>query len=82
MLRDAILGLYKTGHTQLVVDLTNCKFIDSTGLGMFLAIHKRFKETEAELRFVIIARQTKRALEITSLDRVFEVYSSLDAATT
>lgn len=68
--------------TQVVVDLSDVTFLDSTGLGVLVAALKRVRESDTggDLRLVVTRPQVTKVLEVTGLSTVFAVYSSLDAA--
>lgn len=79
-LRDRILKLLETGEINLVVDLAEVRFIDSSGLGALLSGYKN-----ATLRagtFVLAALQprVKSMFELTRLQRVFEIYDKVEEA--
>ena len=67
--------------SALVVDLERVTFMDSTGLGVLVSALKRVREMNGELRVVCTRRAILRVLEITGLDKVLSLYSSLDEAT-
>lgn len=77
--REALLECCAEGPNRLVVDLSGVKFIDSTALGVLIEARMRMENRRA---FLLAAPglETKRALEISGLDRHFAVHDSLDAA--
>jgi len=77
--REALLECCSEGPQRLVVDLSGVKFIDSTALGVLIEARTRMENRRA---FLLAAPglETKRALEISGLDRHFSVHDSLDAA--
>ena len=77
--RDALLQCCAESPERLVVDLSGVKFIDSTALGVLIEARTRMENRRA---FLLAAPglETKRALEISGLDRHFSVHDSLDAA--
>jgi anti-sigma B factor antagonist len=77
--REALLECCSEGPQRLVVDLSAVKFIDSTALGVLIEARTRMENRKA---FLLAAPglETKRALEISGLDRHFSVHDSLDAA--
>lgn len=77
--REALLECCAEGPNRLVVDLSGVKFIDSTALGVLIEARTRMENRRA---FLLAAPglETRRALEISGLDRHFAVYDSLDAA--
>ena len=77
--RDALLGEAEKKPERLVVDLSRVTFIDSTGLGVLIEARTRLPNKRA---FILASPglETRRALEISGLDRHFAVHDSLDAA--
>ncbi len=80
--RAALGEASERGNHQLIVDLTNVEFLDSTGLGALIGAQRRAKEVSGDVRLVVKEGQILRLLRITGLLRVFPVYASLDAART
>ena len=77
--RDALLGAAGSSPERLVVDLSKVTFIDSTGLGVLIEARARMTDRGA-FRLVAPGVETRRALEISGLDRHFIVHDSLEAA--
>lgn len=65
---------------QLVIDLTECGFIDSSVLALFVELRKRLNST-ARSRFAVVADgQPLQVIQTTQLDREIPVFSSPDDA--
>ena len=64
---------------RVVIDLSSVTFIDSTGLGVLIEARSRLENKD---RFLLAAPglETRRALEISGLDRHFAVHASVDDA--
>ena len=77
--RDALLGEAEKRPQRLVVDLSRVTFIDSTGLGVLIEARTKLQNRRAFL-LASPGLETRRALEISGLDRHFAVHESLDAA--
>jgi anti-sigma B factor antagonist len=77
--RDELLAVAGRSPDRLVVDLSDVTFIDSTGLGVLIEARTRLPNRRG---FLLAAPgvETRRALEISGLDRHFTVHDSLDAA--
>ena len=80
-LKSAIGVALDRGATELIVDLDQVIFMDSTGLGVLVGGLKRLREVGGELRIVCTRRPILRILEITGLDKVIPLYSALAEAT-
>ena len=79
-LRTRMAELIDDGHTCIVVDLGGTDFLDSTGLGALVAALKRLRMKDGEIRVVCASGHVRKVFEITSLDRVFAMHETLDAA--
>ena len=77
--RAALEQASADGAERVVVDLSEVEFIDSTALGVLIEARSRFPNRKA---FVLAGPglETRRALEISGLDRHFGVHSSVDEA--
>lgn len=77
-LRECLQGLHERGITDhLVVDLSGCTFIDSTGLGLLVEAQRR---AESPLNVVVTEPQILQALSVTALDNLFAVHKTREAA--
>lgn len=77
--RDTLLECCAESPDRLIVDLSGVKFIDSTALGVLIEARTRLPNRRG---FLLAAPglETRRALEISGLDRHFSVHESLDDA--
>lgn len=77
--RDVLLECCAESPKRLIVDLSAVKFIDSTALGVLIEARTRMPNRRG---FLLAAPglETRRALEISGLDRHFSVHESLDDA--
>lgn len=79
-LRDAIAEIPKEGPPRVVIDLEGVSFVDSTGLGSVIAALKVLRSIQGELRLAAPNQQARVVLELTTLDRVFPYYASVEEA--
>lgn len=79
--RDVLLECCAESPDRLIIDLSGVKFIDSTALGVLIEARTRLPNRRG---FLLAAPglETRRALEISGLDRHFAVHESLDDART
>ena len=79
--REALLECCAESPERLIVDLSDVKFIDSTALGVLIEARTRLANRRG---FLLAAPglETRRALEVSGLDRHFSVHETLDAAKT
>jgi anti-sigma B factor antagonist len=78
--RAALLDAIEKAHHNLIVDLSQLEFLDSTGLGVLIGAHRRTSERNGTFRLVISNGPISRLLNITGLIAVFSVYHSLEDA--
>ena len=77
LLRDIVMALAEapTGAPRVVCDLTELQFVDTTGLGMFVEALARMREAGGDLQLRSPQGPTRRAMELTGLDKVFDLSS-------
>ena len=77
--RQALLDACADRPERLVVDLGEVDFVDSTALGVLIEARTKLTNKRA---FMLAAPglETRRALEISGLDRHFSVHDSVPAA--
>jgi anti-sigma B factor antagonist len=80
-LRGCLHRLLDDGATDLVVDLTDASFVDSTILGVLVGAQQRLNRAGRRLTLVCSREAILRVLRLTSLDRVFVVRGSLEEVT-
>jgi anti-sigma B factor antagonist len=64
----------------LVVDLTECEFLDSTGLATLLHGAKPAQNGESNVALVSPGGEVRRLLELTAIDRTIPVFDTLAEA--
>jgi anti-sigma B factor antagonist len=77
--RDALLMQAEREPKRLVVDLSRVTFIDSTGIGVLIEARTRLPNRQG---FLVVSPglETRRALEISGLVRLFSVHDTLEEA--
>jgi anti-sigma B factor antagonist len=77
--RQALFDACADHPERLVVDLGDVEFVDSTALGVLIEARTRLRNKRA---FLLAAPrlETRRALEISGLDRHFAVHETVPAA--
>jgi anti-sigma B factor antagonist len=78
--RAAFSEATEKGSHDLIVDLAQLEFLDSTGLGVLIGAHRRTAERGGSLRLVVSDGPISRLLNITGLITVFAVYHSMEDA--
>ena len=78
--RAALSEATDKGNHELIVDLTQLEFLDSTGLGVLIGAHRRAAEHGGSLRLIVGEGPISRLLNITGLISVFAVFHSIEDA--
>lgn len=82
-LKEAIGEAVKNnGPSRLVIDMESVSFVDSTGLGSVIAALKLVRGAKGDLRLAAPNQQVRVVLELTTLDRVFAYYATVEDALT
>ncbi|WP_299529805.1 STAS domain-containing protein [uncultured Streptomyces sp.] len=81
-LRDEALVLIREGHTQLVLDLGEVFFCDSSGLNALIGILRCAKAAGGSLTLAAVPDRVTRMLAVTGVAAVIASYPDADAAMT
>lgn len=73
-LRDRIDQGIEQGAKIILVDLKDVSFMDSSGLGALVTALKTVRSTGGKLCVCSVNEQVKILFELTSMDRVFEIF--------
>jgi anti-sigma B factor antagonist len=79
-LRDRILKLLESGEIRLVIDLSEVRFIDSSGLGALLSGYKNATLRSGSFVLTGLQPRVQSMFELTRLHRVFEIYPNVEGA--
>src|SRR5580698_2677950 len=78
--KDAVSDLIDRGVYNLVINLENVRYIDSTGLGVLIGGLKRVREHGGTVNLVCTNPQIRKIFDITGLVKIFGIFDSEDAA--
>ena len=78
--KQQLLETIGQGAKDVIVDLSDTTFIDSTTLGVLVGGVKRLRPNGGRLSLVCDDRNITKIFEITGLDQVFPIYGSRDEA--
>jgi anti-sigma B factor antagonist len=69
-----------TGEGLLVIDLTGVTFCDSSGLSLFVELHRKARVSGGELRLAGLQDMVATVVRATNLDRLLLLHPSVDDA--
>jgi anti-sigma B factor antagonist len=73
-LRDAIRELIGKGQKNILLNLGDVNYIDSSGLGELVSAYTTAKNQGASLRLLNLTKKVKDVLQLTKLYTVFDIY--------
>ncbi len=79
-LKETILHLIEHGDANIIVQLEQVRFIDSSGLGALLSGYKNAAAKSGKLVIANMQKQVLSMFELTRLNRVFEIYADVNEA--
>jgi anti-sigma B factor antagonist len=78
--REQLVDLIEAGSSELVVDLDDVDFIDSTGLGVLVGAVRRARAADGDVRLVCTNTRLLKVFDVTGLDEVFTIAESIENA--
>lgn len=79
-LKTEMNRLFAEGSKELIVDLKDVRFIDSSGLGVLVSGFKNASSRQGTIKLSGLQNQVKSMFELTRLHRVFDIFQTVDDA--
>ena len=79
-LRDLLIELVSKNNYQLVVNMDEVGFLDSTGLGVLVGGLRRVRAHDGSLDLVCTRERILKIFRITGLTQVFGIHETVDQA--
>jgi len=79
-LQEKIKNLLTEGYKQIVIDLADVKWMNSTGLGSLMACLTTVRNSNGELKLSGVTDKIESLLNITKLITVFQTFESSERA--
>jgi anti-sigma B factor antagonist len=73
--REKVNEVVAAGHANVILDLQNVDYIDSTGLGSMVICFTTIKKAGGALKLVNLNKRNIELLLLTKLHTIFEVFS-------
>ncbi|MCL4879143.1 MAG: STAS domain-containing protein [Anaerolineae bacterium] len=68
------------GHNQMVLDMAEVKYINSSALRTLADIVTQNRDNGGDLKLAALSQKVKRVFEIIGFDNFFEIYENIDSA--
>jgi anti-sigma B factor antagonist len=79
-LKDKLKSIFEAGGKNILVDLRDVRFIDSSGLGALVSGYKNAISHQGTLKLAGLQTQVQSMFELTRLHRVFDIYPTTEDA--
>jgi anti-sigma B factor antagonist len=77
--KDALIQLVEQGRERFVLDISKVEFIDSKGIGVLVALHKKLQGT-GECGLCCLKPNVQKIFSISRINRLLPVYGTQDEA--
>lgn len=78
--RNIIYEAIEEDNANVVIDLASASWMNSSGLGMLISGLTTTRSSGGDLRLANLSDRVRRPLEITKLESVFLIYTSVEEA--
>jgi anti-sigma B factor antagonist len=67
-------------HTNMVIDLSRLRFVDSSGLGVFISCLRKLNAKGGDLKLCGMTKQVRAVFELVRMHRVFDIFATKEDA--
>jgi anti-sigma B factor antagonist len=79
-LKSEIKRMVEGGYAEVIVDLSDVPFVDSSGLAALVSGLKATRQAGGTLKLAGLGEQARTVFRLTMLERVFEIYADAEEA--
>lgn len=80
LLRDEVRGMLDGGHRNILLNLAEVSYIDSSGLGQLVGSFATVAHRGGQLKLLNLGKRVHELMQVTKLHTVFEAHTSETAA--
>lgn len=77
-IKEGITKVFQGGNSKIIINLSNVRYIDSSGFGCLLSLMKTAKNNFCTLKFASPEPAVMEVLKTLNLHTVFDIYDDLD----
>jgi anti-sigma B factor antagonist len=81
-LKDEVKNRLGAGERRFILDMTNAGFVNSTGIGVVVAVLSSLKGADGTLQICGVSDRARRAFMVTGAWQLFDVSETRNAALT
>lgn len=75
-----LADLLKENQKKIIFDLSGVTVVDSTGVGILVTCHAKARRAGGSLHIACATDMVEETLKLTSVDKIFTLYTSLSEA--
>ena len=68
------------GWRKIIIDLSECTFIDSTFIGMIIKIYRRVNEANSQLKLVFPQLNNIESFRVVGITKILQCFKNIDHA--
>ena len=76
------MGPTLDGHTKVVLDMSELRFVDSAGIGAILSCLRRLSAKDGDLKLCGVTKPVRASFEIARMHRIIDILDTRDEALT
>ena len=65
---------------KIIIDLSECTFVDSTFIGMIIKIYRRVNETNSQLKLVFPQLNNTESFRVVGITKIMQCFKNIDHA--
>ncbi|MDE3840717.1 anti-anti sigma factor [Bacillus methanolicus] len=77
-LREKLFPISEKAGIEMIVDLSEVSYMDSTGLGVFVGVFKKVRSNNGKFQLIGLSGRLKRLFKITGLADIIEINSKIE----
>lgn len=78
--KEIIFNSIDKGEKNIIVDFTNCEFVDSTFLGVLVIAYKKLIPLAGNIHLVVSNPNILLSLDTTRMSKIFKIFSTIEEA--
>ncbi len=79
---DQLEGFNEQGKLNAIIDISDVRYINSSGIGVLITLLTKVRNKEGELCLINPSESVQKLLIITKLQAIFKVFNSISEAKT
>ncbi len=80
LFRDKVYELIADKKNNVIVDMSDVKMVNSSGIGILISGYTTLKNAGGDLKLAHISDKVQGVLNITKLNQIFNIYNNVDEA--